>query len=160
LLIVFPTASAEENFDWTMRRPTEYTPILERVENLYSDGTAAVGLGVNITEYIENSPSFGGFDVVWFRITATGNTREIISYGVSTTTYMWYEVSNPTYIDEDDESVWISFSTSVRFYGGRKSAEYTGVYVCSNGFISFDSDATDKYYVKITNKIKSISKHY
>lgn len=77
---------------------------------------------------------------------ATANTRELLAYSVSTTPYMWYEVTNPTYIVNDDEVRGIFFGGRVvRFYGGRKSGEYGGVMVSSNGFISFDSEISSKY---------------
>lgn len=103
-------------------------------------------MGVHVTEYFENSPAFDYKDVLGLRIVATANSREIITYDISTSSYAWYIVTDPTYVTSDDESKWISFPYPVRFYGGRRSAEYSGVYVCSNGFITFDSNPTDPYY--------------
>ncbi len=138
---------AQETFDWEIGRPSDYTGINERVESSYSDGAATVGLGVNISTYYENDAQLGGRDGVGLLIAATANTREIISYAASATPYTWYTVDEPTYITGDDESKGIPpFLAPVRFYGGRRSAEYDGVIVCSNGFITFDSISTERYY--------------
>lgn len=131
---------------WESERPSAYIIFDDRTENSYTDGAATVGLGVHVTEYFENSPTFDYYDVLGLRITNTASTREIITYGVSTDSYTWYTVTDPTYVTGDDESRWISFPYPVRFYGGRRSAEYNGVYVCSNGFITFDSNPTNPYY--------------
>lgn len=147
LLIIFPEASAQETYSYELARPSNTVDdINERTESSFGDDVTTVGLGVHIDRYDENHPTYQNNDVLWLRIVATANTREIITYDVSTTSYTWYDVTDPTYITGDDESKWISFAYPVRFYGGRRSAEYNGVYVCSNGFITFDSDPTDRYY--------------
>ncbi len=115
-----------------------------REDNMNRDYAASVGLGVHIYQYNENHQERG--DHVEMRVVATANTREILTYGVSTAPYTWYEVTNPTYITGDNEVQPVAFGGyTVRFYGGRRSAEYGMVFVCSNGFISFDSDSTSQY---------------
>ena len=110
-----------------------------RTDSAYSDGVGDVGLGIHIYQYQENHQDRG--DNVEMRVVATANSREILSYGASTASYTWYTVSNPTNVAGDNEVRWVSFAPhKVRFYGGRRSAEYGGAYVSSNGFISFDSD--------------------
>lgn len=146
LLTIFPAASAQETYDWKMARPSSFVTIDEKTESSYSDGIATVGLGVNVKTYYENDGMFDYNDALGLRIAATANTREIITYDVTTTSYTWYDVTDPTGIIGDDQGAYISFTYPVRFYGGRRSAEYYGANVSSNGFITFDSNPTDRYY--------------
>ena len=136
---------------WEQERPSFDHDINERVESSKSNGVAAVGLGVNITKYMEADKDYDGDgdadDSIRLHVAATANTREVITYNFYTPSYQWYDVDDPTYITGDDAGAWIYLQSGnpVRFYGGRRSAEYEKIWVCSNGFISFDHESTSPY---------------
>lgn len=145
--MIAPPAFAQETYDWQRARPSStIEEMYEHTQDSQGDGVASVGLGVHIARYDENHPVYDGNDVLWLRLAATANTREIITYSVSTTSYTWYTVTTPTGITSDDQVRWISFPYPIRFYGGRRSAEYEGAFVCSNGFVTFDSAPNQRYY--------------
>ena len=148
LTMLVPTASA-----LGLERPGGYVLINERTENSKTDGRGSVGLGVHIEEYYENAidhPSYGN-DYVKLRVSANANTRKILSYTVfpDDSYYSWHDNLPYSLSLDDDDGAYISTSPlTVRFYGGPRSAEYTSVYVTSNGVVSFypTEGITDKYY--------------
>jgi len=149
LLMIPPSrpAFAQETYDWQGARPSSTVDVMnDHTDYSQGDDVASVGLGVHIARYDENHPIYDGNDVLWLRLAATANTREIITYGVSTTSYTWYTVNNPTGITGDNDVKFIPFYYPIRFYGGRRSAEYEGAYVCSNGFVTFDAPRSQPYY--------------
>ena len=150
-VLLVPGANA-----WEIERPSFHYTIDERIESSKDDGVAAVGLGVHISSYFEGDPQIG--DCCLLRATATSNTREIIAYSYFTEpTSKWYEPpgSQEIFTTGDDVGAWIYLPSGnpVRFYGGHGSAEYMKIWVCSNGFISFeDSEFTSQYnYLGIPN---------
>lgn len=62
--------------EWNISRPSNYIIINKWVKNSYSDDVAAMSLRVHVTEYLENSPLWDGFDVLWFRIIVTANSTD------------------------------------------------------------------------------------
>jgi len=143
LMLIVPSALAFET-----ERPSGFVDYgTTREDKAYSDGVGSVGLGVHVKYYRENDQERG--DYVEFRAIATANTRQVLTYGISTASYSWHTVSNPTYVTGDNEVRWVSFGQYpdrlVRFYGGRGSAEYGGAFVSSNGFISFDWESAERY---------------
>jgi hypothetical protein len=139
------------SFAYTIERPPRsIDSIGQREENATVNDEAAVGIGVDIHEYRENpaAPPYGGKDGVMFRVIATANTRKGIEYDYSTVPISpyWVEATKPTNITDDDSGVWIDIPFGVIFYGGpgvqNTSAIYTKVWVCDNGFLSFDCDST------------------
>lgn len=148
LTMLVPTASA-----LGLERPGGYVLINQRTENSKTDGRGSVGLGVHIEEYYENAidhPSYGN-DYVKLRVSANANTRKILSYTVFSddSYYLWHDnLPHSLSLDNDDCAYISTWPLTVRFYGGPRSAEYTSVYVTSNGVVSFDptESTTDKYY--------------
>ena len=135
---------------WRLERPSDHFTIDERVENATTNGKAEVGLGVHVGYYLENSPlppSDGNDDTVALRIVATGNTRRILEYDWSEGfPYLWVDdssLSEAWLFDDDIVCLWMHSPETpdplctVRFYGGPGTAEYTDIYVCSNGWLSF-----------------------
>ncbi len=76
-------------------------------------------------EYIKGGTSGGG----------GGGT---VTYTLSSTTYSWVSTSTATGITGDDQSKQFALPFTFNFYG----TNYTSVYVCSNGFLSFTSNST------------------
>lgn len=139
------------SFAYTIERPPRsIDSIGQREENATVDDEAAVGIGVDIHEYRENpaAPPYGGKDGVMFRVIATANTRKGIEYDYSTVPISpyWVEATSQTNITDDDTGAWIDLPFGVTFYGGpgvqNTSAIYAKVWVCDNGFLSFDCDST------------------
>ena len=138
LLTLFPQV-----FAWELERPGGMIPVNERDENATTNENASVGLGVHIYTYNENGggwPSYGK-DYAQLQIVATANTRGILQYVCAERRYSWIEESFlPSQICLGDEQVvLISLGDpyKVRFYGGAGSAEYTAVWVSSNGWLCF-----------------------
>lgn len=144
-LLVFPASAASS---WSKPRPSSYTPYYETIGNAYTDSVASVGMGVEIYEYVERP--IGYADVLTLRISVSANTREGIQYDVGSLSYNWYTVSNSTGITGDDAGVWLNLPFPVLYYG----VEYTKVWVCSNGFLSFDYPATTPTPESIPNTNK------
>jgi len=142
--IVFPV-QATGTFDWSKPRPSTYRTFSETIGNASTDGEAAVGIGVTIGEYVEDSPSHDYNDYLGLKVSVSANTRRGIDYAFQYPAhgFQWLEVSNPTGITGDDDGVWIDLSVeagfSVLYYG----VEYDKIWVCSNGFVSFTSECTD-----------------
>jgi len=61
-----------------------------------------------------------------------------VDYTVSSVTYSWVSTSTATGITGDDQSKQFTLPFTFNFYG----TNYTSVYVCSNGFLSFTSNST------------------
>ncbi len=59
-------------------------------------------------------------------------------YTLTTTPFNWIDTKTPTGIIGDDQSKGFSLPFTFTFYG----VDYNSVYVCSNGFLSFTSNAT------------------
>ena len=158
VVVLTPTA-----FAWELERPSDDILISQRTENSATDGKVSVGLGVDIHKYYEDDPDFPawGDDYVKLRISATGNTRKIISYDVYDDYYSWHDKSELLYeIDlYDDEVVDIYPPFKVRFYGGPGSAEYDAVWLSSNGFLvfydplGFTPDPSPYYHGSIPSRV-------
>jgi hypothetical protein len=141
LFSMFPSVMAFE-----MERPSDHITVTEeRVENLRADEEAAVGIGVQVAEYLEKGEIFEGNDGVFLRVAATANTRKGIRYNHLTYDYLWDWINapNPTGITGDNAGKMFDLPFPVRFYGGPgaqgESFTYTRVWVCSNGFLCFDN---------------------
>jgi hypothetical protein len=124
-----------------MERPDDYIEVEERVESASTDGKAEVGIGVHCHEYYENSGEHDYNDVCALRIAATANTRKILEYRCSPSSYYWVDESqlpdeNEIYL-YDDQVRGLGTPFKIRFYGGAGSAEYDSIWVCSNGWLSF-----------------------
>lgn len=156
LLSWIPSAlAAVPESEWWMYRPSEHVYVNQHVENASTNDEASVGIGIFITEYQENSNSWPFAperDGLIFRVAATANTRKGITYNHYTANSLadWFDLSSlgSEYIvtTDDDGGRWIDLppSLAVRFYGGpgyHSSAEYEKLWVCSNGFLSFDSES-------------------
>jgi len=146
LLSTFPMVMA-----WEMERPSwSISNMIERTENVTSCGDASVGIGVHVQEFDEDAAKYGGDDYVTLRVAATANTRKGITYCYNTFDYLWDWIEAPysTGITGDDQGKWFNLSFPVRFYGGPgaqgESFTYTRVWVCSNGFLSFDNSNSTK----------------
>jgi hypothetical protein len=133
-LNLYPVSAFQS--DWSKPRPTSKREYFETAEDAYSDGYGSIGVSAYVREYFESTV---GDDHINFQVSAVSNTREAIHYGWSYQIYEWYAVSNPTNISSDDAGVWVPFPWGIRYYG----ATYHKVWVCSNGFISFDSECTE-----------------
>ncbi len=66
----------------------------------------------------------------------SGGTGE--DYTLTTTSFNWVNTTTPTGITHDDETKSFSLPFRFKFYG----KEYSSVYVCSNGFLSFTFPST------------------
>jgi hypothetical protein len=149
LMSVRVVVAQEEEPTWEMERPSYEVNINQRTENSYSDGEASVGLGVHVAGYQEDYPGtyYDGDDGVELRIAATANTREAINYEFDISDNPFDPWFSPPFGDVlnlgDNEGAWVNLpiGRSVAFYSGPGSL-YTKVWVCSNGFLSFDSNST------------------
>jgi hypothetical protein len=132
---------------WEMERPSFFISGISHgaVQNAATDDEASVGLGVDVNTYHENEDDWGGDDGVTLRVAATGNTRKAITYVHNTYDELWDWIwaNEPTGLTQDNCGAWFDLPFSVRFYGGpgaqSESFTYDRVWVCSNGFLSFDS---------------------
>ncbi len=155
MLSLFPARvlAQNEGSTWSMYRPSSDTLIDQRAQNATTDEEASVGVGVHILRYFENAPDdpYGpDNDGVRLKVAATANTRKGINYQSSWGLGLmdWIEANTPIPgMDppSDDSGAWIDLPFTVRFYGGpgaqNRSAEYHKVWVCSNGFLSFDCES-------------------
>jgi len=120
----------------------------QTIGNVGTDNIASVGLGVEIIEWVERSPTFENKDYLSFRVCASGNTRTGIEYTVTPGGLsFWYGSSTPTGIVADDQIKEFDLPYGFTFYG----IEYRSVYVCSNGFLTFDSSYPYWYPRSIPN---------
>jgi hypothetical protein len=131
-LFVFPISA---DSGWSKPRPSSFVTYNEKIENAYTDSKASVGLGVHIFEYVERSTDH---DYLTFRFSVPANTRVGIEYDIRSTRYTWVDVSNPTGITQDDNGTWCDLPFPVLFYGVWCNC----VWICSNGFLSFNSTST------------------
>ena len=73
--------------------------------------------------------------------------REVIGYQKSEPTYNWVDTSLSLGLTSMNQSTLHQLPFTVNFYGD----DYTAVYVCANGFLSFTSDSTSASPVSIPN---------
>jgi len=142
--------------DWSMPRPSKDRDFYDVIGNAATDGTGSVGIGVEIFEYDE-SQSPDRNDRLDMKISVSANSREEIEYNYwKPFTYSWYDVSNPTGITGDNSGVWLDLTQCapyvcpILFHG----VEYTSVWVCSNGFLSFDCNRIDSTPSSFPNSAK------
>lgn len=132
-LFVFPASAVDS---WSKSRPSDETPYCETIGNAYTNCIASVGMGVHIGTYHENDPVFGDF--LTLRASVSANTRVGIKYDIKPYSYGgWFEVSNPTGITSDNSGVNLTLPFTILYYG----VYYEHVWVCDNGFLSFDSNS-------------------
>jgi len=159
MLIWIPPVSAQpEEPTWQMYRPKldphDSLHIDETVHNANTNDEASVGIGVHVWDYVEDWSwdPYNGRDGVCFRVALTANTRKGITYdcGGPYTYVEWINAVEPVPgVTGDNSGAWLDITLpyGVRFYGGPgyecHSAEYNEVWVCSNGFLSFDSEFAD-----------------
>jgi len=133
---------------WNYERPDGPLHIYGRTESSSTDENASVGLGVASDSYWKYASPYYQ-DYVKLNMTATANSRTGIAYTSESEFYRWYPENelywavNRTNLG-DDVIVPVDIpqnegSFICRFYGGHGSAEYKTVYICSNGFLSFDN---------------------
>jgi hypothetical protein len=138
-------------YDWSKPRPTSYRRFNETIANAYTDERASVGIGLTTGDYDENDPGRNNHDHQSLNVVVSANSREGIEYLVSgVCSYNWYSVSNPTGITGDDSGYNLTiplYPGPILFYG----VEYWSVWVCSNGFISFDNNRIDANPSSIPN---------
>jgi hypothetical protein len=149
LILVFPTALAATY--WTEPRPSETKTFdQQRIENSNSDDYAAVGLGVQVGTYVENDPGYGGKDHLSLRIETSANVRVGYHYEMNEYDYAWKSGSEGVLNLGNDDGSWIDFPGHINFYG----VSYDKMWVCSNGFLSFDSDSVSPNPKDIPNTEK------
>jgi len=128
---------------WQLERPGSYLALNERDENATTNNFGTVGIGVNVVSYYENEqrPPTNGNDGVKLYIAATANTRKRLEYyWRDRGYYSWVEdASLPNQLLlTDEEVVAVSlYPFKVRFWGGPCSAEYSTIWLSSNGWLSF-----------------------
>ena len=154
LVLMALRVSAYEIEDrWELDRPSSDVDLIERVENASTNDEASVGIGVHIAEYEENELGYiyEGGDGVELMVSATANTRKGINYTHQQWGHLFDGFPNPQYMDStnitgDNNGTWIDLPFPVCFYGGpgvqNESACYDKVWVCSNCFLSFDTNST------------------
>jgi len=133
---LIPPASASSW--WSTPRPSSYTIYDDTIGSSHTDGVSSIDMGVHIVDYTP-APTPDVDDILRFRVSASANSREAIYYDWWTWNYNWYTVTNPTGITGDDAGVNLTLPFPVLYYG----VEYNYVWVCSNGFLSFDSQSTN-----------------
>ncbi len=130
-LLVFPASATDY---WSKPRPSEDTTYDQIIESADNDGRASVGIGVHIWKYEEEF--YPQEDVLTLRVSTSANTRVGIEYDINQASYGWINVSQPTGITQNDNGTWLDLPFYFIFYG----VQYDSVWVCSNGFLSFDSE--------------------
>jgi hypothetical protein len=155
-LLLLPTIPAA--LAWEMERPNDCVKMYHRAENCSTDGMVSAGLGMSIDYYDEDHPPTGK-DQLWLNVSMTANARTGITYGVEyDAPYVWWDAPWPTNIVGDDEGAWIDIPLDYvlrsRFYGGPSSAEYDRIWVCTNGFVSFQDNYTTRYPTYFPNPAK------
>lgn len=135
---------------WEYERPGGDIDVEDRTESAYTNGEASVGIGVASWEYEEGPTEYGSnTDYVKLNVSMTANSRVGIIYDYDWQDLWWIPEDELGYRNDmvgvgDDWGAWIDFPSRdgypfyFRFYGGLGSAEYTRVWVCTNGFIAFD----------------------
>lgn len=150
VLLVFPASATSS---WSKPRPASTITYDETIGKAESDSIASTEIAVTIGQYSENDPGYGYNDHLSLKISASANTRKGLQYDWFTWSYNWYTVSEPTGITGDDTGVDLTLPFPVLYYG----VEYNHVWVCSNGFLSFDSQSTDPVPESIPNTDKPSS---
>jgi len=141
---------------WAKPRPSTDRTFDETIGNAQTDNVASVGIGVNIGKYSENDSSYDYNDHLNLKVSVSANSREGIDYHYDdeSESYRWINVTNPTGITGDDSganiSIPLSYPCPILFYG----VKYTSVWVCSNGFLSFDCNRNDPNPSSIPNSDK------
>ena len=151
-LVILLLQSSSLVWAWEIERPHRSVNIKDRVDNSSTNGEASVGIGVAVNNYVEDFSDYGGDDFVTMNVSMTANSRRGITYNYySLGGLLWWDVYDLAGISGDDEGSWVDipqdpYTFEFRFYGGWASAEYKRVWVCTNGFISFDrSNSTSPY---------------
>ncbi len=140
-------------YDWSIQRPNQNVVYdNKRIEGANTDGKASVGLGIQICKYEENGNvwPFENADGFTVKTVVSGNTRRILEYTLSSSSYCWHSDLSNQLTPGDDAVEWVDawgwYGIKFRFYGGVGDAEYAGVWVSSNGVLFFDAPCTDRYY--------------
>ncbi|MEM2112306.1 MAG: hypothetical protein QXX08_10610 [Candidatus Bathyarchaeia archaeon] len=143
-IIVLSTVSfMPSTFALELQRPHHTIDINHRTDYAETNHEVTVGVGAHIWQYEENNPDRG--DNVELRIFGSANSRQIIEYLCEEDYYNWHDVYYTLELG-DDEVIRVGLQVPVRFYGGRGpkshlgepgSFEYTSIWICSNGWISF-----------------------
>jgi hypothetical protein len=141
-LLVFST-HATQTYDWSKPRPTSYKDFNETTGNAATEGTAAVGMGVEVLNYVPSGGP-GDEDHLRFIVSVSANTRVGIEYSPLNSQYTmwvyeWVSVPNPTNIIGDSSGTWLDLPFLFLYYG----VVYTRIWVCSNGFTCLTSERTD-----------------
>jgi len=151
IILILQLMSLALVFALEFERPRRDIDVGQRVENARTNGEVSVGLGIEVDDYDENAHECGGDDVVSLNVSMTANSRKGITYNYLVD-WLWWISEGELYHRNvwsnvgDDWYTWVSFPDKdgypfvFRFYGGRGSAEYEGVYVSSNGFITFHEE--------------------
>lgn len=133
---------------WKIERPSDKISIGDRIAKCDTNGEVSAGIGVAIDQYIADYGRYGGADTVDMNITMTTNSRNGITYFVETESLRWHPPSDLSNRQDfpntgDEWGHWVDFPTGFvfRLYGGYGSAEYTRVFVSSNGFLCFDNQS-------------------
>ncbi len=128
------------SYDWSKPRPSNCRAFSDGLGSATTDGECAVGLGVEIYDYHENT-SLTDNDYLRFRVSISANTRVGVDYAFQFPAhgFQWLEVSNPTGITGDNVGVWLDLGFAFLFYG----VEYRRIWVCSNGFVSLTSESAE-----------------
>jgi len=145
--LLVPPASAASS--WSKPRPSNDTDYFETIGNAYTNGIASVGMGVQIWDY--NERAAGYLDELNLRVSVSANTRVGIGYNINPCSYAWFSVSNSTNITLDNSGVWLDLPFEVALFHG---VYYNRVWVCDNGFLSFDSNSTSNTPQAIPNTDK------
>lgn len=131
---------------WGIERPSYFIYINETVRTVSTDGKASVGIGVATHYYQECDTQYeGNPDRIHMNMSMTANSRKGIMYRYAWESLWWIDESELAYKtvrnavgDEWGDWVDIPEFYAFRFYGGPGSAQYTKVWITSNGFICFD----------------------
>jgi len=138
-----------------IERPSEVVKIKRRVQNAYTNNEASVGIGVYVDQYSTEFSDYGGRDCINMNVSMITNSRMGASYTSSVPeSLQWYEEGILQYRNTysnvgDDCGFWVELPSPFRFrfYSTEyRSEDYCEVWVCTNGFISFDpSEPTSAY---------------
>jgi len=147
MLILLPPQIVSVSLAWKIERPSNMVTIDDRVQSLKTNGEVSIGIGVAINKYIEGWQDYGGADFMNMNISMAANSRRGIEYAMDLEYDLrWHSPSDLSYRQDfpnkgDEWGCWVNFPAGFKFrlYGGYGSAEYTKVFVSSNGFICFDN---------------------
>lgn len=152
--------------EWICDRPElSGVDLHNRVDNLTTNDEASVGIGVEISSYLELNPRVDYKDGVLLKVSTTSNTRKGIEYYHTQycelrDPFPDYQLMWPTGITEDEQGTWLDIPFEVCFWGGpasytsqHPSGRYSRVWVSSNGFVSFqDAFNSASPFLGSTNK--------